>query len=101
MSSISTSQTDRNSVASAGCILLLILAFSWAAFLLFSVDEPSFLALFFGIPAFLLTPIVSGTLLFLLRRAKHHSVMHRVAFYGSAGFLAAWILLLIVPVLSK
>ena len=101
MSSISPPQIERSSVASAGCILLPILALGWAAFLIFSGDEPSFLALFFGIPVFLLTPIVSGTLFFLLRSAKHNSVTHRVAFYGSVGFFVAWSLFLIIGVLSK
>ncbi|MDD5140506.1 MAG: hypothetical protein PHY43_09645 [Verrucomicrobiales bacterium] len=101
MNSISASQIERSSVAAAGCVLLLILALGWAAFLVFSVDEPSFLALFFGIPVFLLTPVVSATLFVLLRRAKHNSMTHRVAFYGSAGFFAAWSLIVIVGVLSK
>ena len=101
MSSPSSTQVERGRIALFGCVLLLFLALAWTATMVFSASEPSFVAAFIGIPTFLITPIVTGCLLFLLRRAKHSSAVHRVAFYGSAVFLAAWILFLTIGGLSK
>jgi hypothetical protein len=49
-----------------------------------------FLIALFGFPAFFLTPVVTGILLFVLRRSKHSSWLHGAVFYGSAAMLSFW-----------
>src|SRR6185503_3377892 len=61
-------RVERGGIALVGCVLLLFLALAWTGIVIFSASEPSFIAALIGIPTFFLTPMVSGCLLFLLRR---------------------------------
>jgi hypothetical protein len=96
MSASPDPKTDGDLVPVVGGGLLLLLALCFGAALLFSVSAPAFAAvIFFGLSA-VLTPLVTGGLLYALRHSKHRSWMHRVVFYSSATLLALWSFVVVI-----
>lgn len=94
-------QAERKGTAERGSMMLCGLVVAWLATFFFSASEPPIMAALFGIPAFLLTPVVTIGLLLRLQETRQTSMKHRITFYGSATLLAAWVLFLIAGALSN
>ena len=94
-----TSASERTPLV--GAVLLGLLVFCWCNSLWQLHNEGFFLLImFFGFPAFFLTPVVTGILLFLLRRSMRSTWLHRAVFYGSAGMLILWSIFLLAGLSS-
>jgi hypothetical protein len=83
-----------------GASLLFFLVLGWVITFLYSASEPSFVAFVVGVPTAVGTPIVTCSLLIVLRKSKHRSLLHGLVFYGSATLLALWCIWLTIGVFA-
>ncbi len=90
-------ESERRSeiIANVGCLALSLFMAGWCLVFFYLPSEPSFAAFLLGVPLFILTPVVSISLMVLLWRSRSQSLAHSAAFYGSICFLLAFASLLV------